>query len=173
MKYIIGLLTAGLLLFGCSEEGGDAHNDSHEMHDQAEDHTGHDHGDEGHEGHAHDDHEGHSHDEATADGITLNNGDKWVADKHTNDKVSEMKNEIANYKKSNDYEKLTTNLEADVKELIKGCTMDGEPHNQLHHWLEPYLGMVKGMKEANSDADKSAKVAEIETSLNQYTEYFK
>lgn len=167
MKYIIGLLTAGLLLFGCSKEGGDTHEDSHEMHDQAEDHSGHDHGDKSHEGHGHDDHD------APTVGITLNNGDKWVADKHTNDKVSEMKNEIANYKKSKDYDKLNTNLVADVKELIKGCTMDGEPHNQLHHWLEPYLGMVKGMKEVNNDADKSAKVEAIEASLNQYTEYFK
>lgn len=169
MKYIIGLLTAGLLLFGCSKEGG--HEETHEMHEHADDHSGHDHGDEGHEGHGHDDHEGHDHEVIT--GITLNNGEKWEADKHTNDKVAEMKNELANYKKSKDYEKLTTNLVADVKELIKGCTMDGEPHNQLHYWLEPYLGMVKGMKEANSDTDKTAKVEAIETSLNQYTEYFK
>ena len=173
MKYIIGLLTAGLLLFGCSEESGDAHNDSHEMHDQAEDHSGHDHGEEGHEGHGHDEHGGHEHSDATSDGITLNNGEKWQADKHTNDKVSEMKKEIANYKESNDYEILTTNLEADVKELIKGCTMVGEPHNQLHYWLEPYLAVVQSMKDASDEVDKSAKVAEIETSLNQYTEYFK
>ena len=166
MKYIIGLLTAGLLLFGCSKEGGDGHEDVHEMHDHAEDHTGHDQGDEGHEGHGHDDH-------GATTGISLNNGEKWEADKHTNDKVSEMKNEIANYKKSKDYAKLSTNLEADVNELIKGCTMDGEPHNQLHHWLEPFLGLVKGMKEVNNDADKSSKVEAIEASINQYTEYFK
>ncbi|MFA7327433.1 MAG: hypothetical protein WC121_12255 [Candidatus Kapaibacterium sp.] len=166
MKYIIGLLTAGLLLFGCSKEGGERHEDKHEMHNQAEDHTGHDHGEEGHEGHGHDDH-------GATTGISLDNGEKWQADKHTNDKVSEMKNELANYKKSKDYTKLTTNLEADVNELIKGCTMDGEPHNQLHHWLEPYIGLVKGMKDASNDADKSAKVEEIESSLNQYTEYFK
>jgi hypothetical protein len=169
MNYIIGLLTAGLLLFGCSNEGGEGHEDAHEMHDHVDEHSGHDHGDEGHEGH-----DGHGHnDHSTMTNIMLNNGQKWTADKHTNDKISEMKKEIADYKSSNDYTKLTTNLEADVNELIKGCTMDGEPHNQLHHWLEPLLGLVKGMKDASTDADKSAKVEEIETSLNQYTEYFK
>ncbi|PKL78605.1 MAG: hypothetical protein CVV25_10860 [Ignavibacteriae bacterium HGW-Ignavibacteriae-4] len=164
MKYIIGLLTAGLLLFGCSKEGGKDHGDAHGMHEHPDDHTGHGH--EGHEGHGQNDH-------STVTGIMLNNGQKWIADKHTNDKVSQMKKEIADYKDSKDYAKLTTNLEADVNELIKGCTMDGEPHNQLHHWLEPLLGLVKGMKDANSDADKSAKVEELEKSLNQYTEYFK
>lgn len=166
MKYIIGLMTAGLLLFGCSKEGGETQEESQEIHNNAEDHAGHDHSDEAHEGHGHDDHE------AVA-GITLNNGEKWQADKHTNDKVSEMKTQVANYKKSKDYAKLSTDLEAGVNELIKGCTMDGEPHNQLHHWLEPFMGKVQSMKDASNDADKSAKVAEIEASLNQYTVYFK
>lgn len=163
MKYIIGLLTAGLLLIGCSKADEESHSGTQEMHSQTEDHTGHDHGDDEH---GHDNH-------AQSNGITLNNGEKWQADKHTNDKVNEMKNEIANYKKSNDYTKLSLNLATDVNELIKGCTMESEPHNQLHVWLEPLLELVQGMKEASNDSDKSDKVKEIEKTLNQYSEYFK
>lgn len=166
MKYIIGLLTAGLLLFGCSDEHSDHNEDTHEMHDHDDDHSGHDHGEGGHIIAGKDDHQ-------ATDGITLNNGEKWEADKHTNDKVSEMKTEIADYKKSNDYATLSTNLKADLSDLIEGCTMGGEPHNQLHHWLEPYIGYVNNMKDANNDADKSANVERIESSLIQYTEYFK
>jgi len=166
MKYIIAILTAGLLLFGCSNENHEHEEDTHEMHDHDDDHAGHDHGEGRHIIAGKDDHE-------ATDGITLNNGEKWEADNHTNEKVSEMKTEVENYKKNNDYSKLATNLEADVSELIKGCTMDGEPHNQLHHWLEPYIGLVNSLKDANNDSDKSANVEIIETSLNQYTEYFK
>lgn len=166
MKYIIGLLTAGLLLFGCSNESDENHSEeSHEMHDH-DDHTGHDHGEGEHIEAGKDEH-------ASTGGIALNNGEKWPADKHTNDKVSEMKKEVNNYKSTKDYSKLSTNLDADVNELIKGCTMDGEPHNQLHHWLEPFMGLVKSMNEAKSDIEKTVKVEKIETSLNQYTEYFK
>lgn len=165
MKYIIGLLTAGLLLFGCSNEASETHEDAQEMHDH-DDHAGHDHGEGEHIEAGKDDH-------ATAGEIALNNGEKWPADKHTNDKVSEMKKEVENYKKNKDYSKLSTKLEANVNELIKGCTMDGEPHNQLHHWLEPIMGKINSMKKVSTDADKSAKISDIESSLNQYTEYFK
>lgn len=166
MKYIIGILTAGLLLFGCANEHHDHNEDIHEMHNDAEDHSGHDHGEGGHIISGKDDIK-------STDGITLNNGEKWQADKHTNDKVSEMRAEIAEYKKSNDFATLSTNLKDDLNELIEGCTMGGESHNQLHYWLESFIELVNNMKDANSEADRSANVKRIESSLNQYTEYFK
>lgn len=166
MKYLIAFLMAGLLLVGCGNENHEHSEDKHEIHDHNDDHVGHDHGNE-------DNIIAGKDDNTKSEGITLNNGNKWQADKHTNDKVSEMKNEITAYKQDKDYSKLSTNLEADVSELIKGCTMGGEPHNQLHYWLEPFIGLVNGMKDANNDADKSENVEKIESSLNQYTEYFK
>lgn len=166
MKYIVGIITAGLLLFGCSnEEGHDGHHETHGHadHSNADDHSGHNHAEGGHDGHRH----------SESMGISLNNGDKWEADKHTNDKIAEMKNELGLYKNNKDYDKLTANLTNDVKELIKGCTMEGESHNQLHYWLEPFLGLVESLNNAKSADEKEVKVKEIELSLNKYSEYFK
>ena len=71
MKYLIGLLTAGLLLFGCTEEHHDHEEGTQEMHSHDDgDHSGHDHGKSEHIIAGKDEH-------TSSDGITLNNGDKW------------------------------------------------------------------------------------------------
>ena len=104
---------------GCSEEG-------HHSEGRGDHHPG-------SEAHSH----SHEHAESKfVDGKT--DAGLWRTDSHTRASVQNLKS-IAGYKPKDEegYAALGKGLENSLNGLIQGCTMDGDAHEALHHWLMP------------------------------------
>ena len=64
-------------------------------------------------------------------------------------------------------------LDAQLKELINGCTMQGESHNQLHIFLNDYMPTVKGLAEAKDYETARDSAIRLKGQLESYKHYFK
>ncbi len=106
--------------------------------------------------------------------LSLNEGKKWNVNNEMKPHIEEARKMVANYiaDEDNDYELLHTRLKKQNELLIKSCTMKGASHDELHKWLHPHITLVKSLGEAdNSDAAQEY-VALLETSFNNYSDYF-
>jgi len=118
--------------------------------------------------------EAHHHADEQENAVTLNNGDKWEADAHTVSVVSEMRKELSDFERSGqgNYKVLGDSLTHQLNVLIKGCTMKGPAHDELHKWLVPLTQQVKDLSTANDSGEGAATVTEIEKSLEVFDESF-
>jgi hypothetical protein len=106
-------------------------------------------------------------------GLRLNNGQKWLMDDHTRSTFAEMAGSFL----KTDYlsmegeglKKTGSNLQLQIGELIKGCTMTGDAHDQLHVYLMGYIPAVAALSESGriEDAQKVKHYLEI---FNKYFE---
>jgi len=64
--------------------------------------------------------------------------------------------------------KAGTDLQADIKLLVQGCTMTGPAHDQLHIYLTGYMPAVAALTEKGSIEDAQ----KVKHYLEKYTEYF-
>ena len=105
-------------------------------------------------------------------GMTLNNGEKWQLDEHTRSSLISMNDSVTfeniNTAATANLKTLGTNLQAQLNDLIQGCTMVGGDHDQLHTFLTGYIPAVDNLTETGSI--ESAK--KIEYYLNNYKHYF-
>lgn len=140
------ILPLSLLAVGCNH-----------VHDKNHDH----HAAESEDKHHHGDHTGM---------LSLNNGEKWIADDHTHSLVTEMKSELSDFDQSTekDYKVLSDSLTHQLNVLIAGCTMKGPAHDELHKWLVPVTENVKAL----SVTKEEATVNELKTSLESFDKYF-
>lgn len=107
-----------------------------------------------------------------SDGVRLNNGHKWKMDDHTRSSFAKMADSFL----KTDYfsmegeglKKAGADLQDNINELIKGCTMTGDAHDQLHMYLTGYIAAVASLSESGriEDAEK------IRGYLEKYVEYF-
>ncbi len=125
---LIGVLATTLLFISCSDDKAKA--DSHDDHDQhqtAETHT------------------------SGPDGLVLNNGQKWEMDEHTRNSFSNMANSFLEVDpaalEDQELKQSGAELQNELDVLIKGCTMTGEAHNQLHIYLTGYIPAVQELSE--------------------------
>ncbi len=104
--------------------------------------------------------------------LTLNDGNKWAMDTHTKTVLQQMKNDFSSVVISeNNTEALKASgkqQQGHIQRLIKGCTMKGAPHDQLHLLLEKLIPAINTLNESGSIA--SAK--EVKTHLALYSAYF-
>ncbi|MBX7203795.1 MAG: hypothetical protein K1X81_00065 [Bacteroidia bacterium] len=114
------------------------------------------------------------HHEAEADAeqpvLTLNNGAKWAANKETTTGVMNML-QLVNEQLQQvapDVHLIAAELDEQFNLIIKQCTMQGEAHEQLHHFLLPLRDRIARLKE-NGDKQQ---VEEIKGWLEEYTKYF-
>jgi hypothetical protein len=116
-----------------------------------------------------------SHQESHSDGISLNNGEKWMVNAEMKPHIQEGKVILEAYQADggSDYKALAEQLEAANADLIKSCTMDGESHNQLHNWLLPHMKLITKLKESTSQSEAKQAIAELEESFETYEKYFK
>ena len=92
--------------------------------------------DEGHSGHA----EHSEHAKAGSSELALNAGKKWDADDHTVQRVAAMGKIVEAAKAKGDlaaadYAAVHKQLQAEIQSMIKGCTMKGPAHDELHKFL--------------------------------------
>lgn len=105
------------------------------------------------------------------DQVKLDNGEKWIANKETNEGIDNM---LAMVKKEGrketpDYVMLKERLDKEFNVLLEKCTMTGESHNQLHNYLLPLKAKIDKL---NPNSSKEA-IEEIENYLLTYYDYFK
>ncbi len=64
--------------------------------------------------------------------------------------------------------KAGSDLQGDITELIRGCTMTGDSHNQLHVYLTGYIAAVTSLSESGRIEDAK----KVKRYLEGYGEYF-
>jgi hypothetical protein len=69
------------------------------------------------------------------------------------------------------YGQLTKDLKAEFSMIFKKCTMTGESHNQLHHFLVPIKELFKNLSSSKLSTCKES-YAKLQTHLNGYKTYF-
>ncbi|MBL4697689.1 MAG: hypothetical protein JKX70_02535 [Phycisphaerales bacterium] len=154
----ICLLATSSILVSCNAKNdADDQMDQTEQADHAEDHSGHDHADST---------------ESGLEGLSLNDGKKWMMDDHTRSSFSTMADSfLALNHATMDTDALKqvgTDLRQDINGLIQGCTMTGESHNQLHVLLTGYIASVDALA-ASGQIEDAIKVKGF---LEEYAEYF-
>jgi hypothetical protein len=75
--------------------------------------------------------------------FTLNAGERWQVDEHTRTSVARIEAVVA---KGGDHTALSDAIEAELRALVKGCTMTGPGHDQLHVFLAHIFPLVKALK---------------------------
>ena len=107
-----------------------------------------------HKADSHADHQSSTEHTEGLDGLVLNNGEKWSMDEHTRSSFAKMAGSFlqADHKslEGEGLRQVGSELQLDLDGLIKGCTMTGEAHNQLHVYLTGYIPAVQALSETGS-----------------------
>ena len=126
---------------------------------------------------ANDDSHGHSNHnaEAATSGLNLNNGDRREMDDHTRKMSSKMEETFfsADHSNQTSLNALGNHLEAQLGELISGCTMSGEAHNQLHLFLTDYVPTIQSLAKAEDYDTARNSAIKLKQSLENYKKHFK
>jgi len=119
-------------------------------------------------------HHGHE----SASGLSLNDGNKWVADKHTADSVAAMRSFIDKCPSKiptasvEELHTLGQQLQDQLQTLIRGCTMTGLAHDQLHTWiskLAPEIQLVLNSQDAVAARGSVERISQL---LDAFDEHF-
>lgn len=107
--------------------------------------------------------------------ISLDNGEKWDANKETNEGVEKMKSQIETSKTETleDYQALSADLNETKNFVVKECTMKGPSHDNLHIFLHPLIEKIEALGRV-STLEEGARIKEsIKGNLEGYDSYFK
>ncbi len=123
----------------------------------------------GDHGHDHDNGDGHEHADAQATKLDLglNAGRKWEMDEHTRSMFKAMTEKIDAHA-GDDAKNLGVALQADLGELIAGCTMTGEAHDELHKFLVLYMPAVGSLEEAGGESE----LKRVKELIGAYPKFF-
>ncbi len=109
--------------------------------------------------------------------LQLNNGAKWQADASTTGGIINMQTVVQNFNSSegdktvNSYQTLGSNLDAEVKSILKQCRMKGAAHDELHKFMVPLMSDVKSLSGTELEASQQAH-SRIQERLALYHNYF-
>lgn len=102
--------------------------------------------------------------------VTLDNGKKWKANPETLTGINKMiqltQDGLANKMSA---ATLKGSLETEFQTIFDKCTMTGEAHNQLHHFLIPLKGLLEKI---NTNAENTIVLTEMKTYLDTFKNYF-
>ncbi|VAX36856.1 hypothetical protein MNBD_UNCLBAC01-1979 [hydrothermal vent metagenome] len=107
------------------------------------------------------------------DQLELNNGTKWKMDAHTRSSFARMAEFFLNIDhislEGEGLKKAGANLQNGINELITGCTMSGDAHEQLHIFLlSGYVPAVSNLIEFGGVKEAQ----KVKHYLEKYIEYF-
>ena len=118
---------------------------------------------------------GHHHDIHKADDkLSLNHGKKWSANPETTNGIDNMKELINNFsgpETPQAYIELKEKLESEFHLIFKNCTMTGEAHNQLHHYLMPVKDKISRLESPEIKIQKES-LYKLKEHLAEYSNYF-
>ena len=91
--------------------------------------------------------------------LSQNNGEKWEANIEKTNGISEIQTLIScfNGKSLEDHHNLNSELIREFNKIIRACNMEGEAHDQLHHYIKPIL--LDYFKKIDSKILKAQKMA--------------
>ncbi|NER18963.1 hypothetical protein [Spongiivirga citrea] len=105
--------------------------------------------------------------------LTLNNGEKWLANKETTVGMENMAKLVAGViPGETDAKALAESLEMEFKLIVSKCTMTGEPHDQLHYYILPLKDKIDALK-SSDESEKKAMLEDITSHIKMYKTYFK
>jgi len=106
--------------------------------------------------------------------ILLDNGNRWKVNPEMIPHLQASEQALKSYQKNNgsDYKQLAAEMKEHNDQLISSCTMKGESHEQLHHWLHPHLKLVKALSEAENEETAEGIIRKLEASFEEYHNYF-
>ena len=129
-------------------------------------------------GHGHEDHArhepGHGRQAAEPE-LRLDDGKKWQVDEHTRASAARIKEMVGESGALDSLEAaraLGERLDGELDVLVKGCTMTGAAHDQLHVWLVALVPRVEALKVETDVADLRSVRAEIDSLLAAYEAHF-
>jgi hypothetical protein len=110
--------------------------------------------------------------------LTLDHGRKWIADKDTIDTVAAMKSAVQKVSgvspRPSPAEMRTAgaNLQELLQALIRGCTMDGASHEQLHTWISALAPQIEKLRTSEVPQDGYAAIEKISEILRSFDGHF-
>lgn len=120
----------------------------------------------GHRDHNHDHHQSPSFPE-----MTLVDGKKWEANPETTEGIRNMHAALKDFSAGGGrIEDLAGRLEQEYQYIIQKCTMKGDGHQQLHHFLVPVQHYIQQIKTGDRQAEES--VAPLKEHIESYGNYF-
>jgi hypothetical protein len=114
------------------------------------------------------------HDSRADNGVSLNDGKKWKANAETTEGINKMTgyiNALPAEPSLENYHSLKTALETEFNLIIEKCTMTGEAHEQLHHYLIPLRESIEHLGSEDISKCRSSLDA-INSHLGEYASYF-
>jgi len=122
--------------------------------------------------HKQEEHTQDEHKQLGAPAVTLNNGSVWKANTETTAGINNMIsliNESEN-KKDASCKDLGLSLNQEFNQILKKCSMKGEAHEQLHHYLMPIIPVIDKIEQESGDCKTTRE--ELKEYLGKYDNYF-
>jgi len=113
--------------------------------------------------------------EKTTIKFILNDGNKWQMDEHTRNAIKNLDSLLLSHKSINsteEYQQLGEKLDEELILLIRGCTMEGPDHDQLHVFLGYFYPKVQSLKKAIKIESSKNILKEMKVLLIEYHKYF-
>jgi len=125
-----------------------------------------------------DDHS-HGHEAQSAEtglaGLSLNHGQPWEMDEHTRTLSKKMRDTFfaGDHSSLEGLTSIGAELEHQMQDLVKGCTMTGQAHDQLHVFLNSHIPTINALAKAeNYDAARENAIR-LKGQLETYQQHFK
>jgi hypothetical protein len=106
--------------------------------------------------------------------VTLDRGQKWIADAETTRKIEIMKGLLSEFPSNPteaDYRALHKKLITGFQSILQKCTMTGEARSQLQNYLTPLKKMIDTMETGNLETCNST-FSDLHVYLLRYSHYF-
>ena len=113
--------------------------------------------------------------EKTTIKFVLNDGKKWQMDEHTRTAIKNLDSLIIAHQSIisiEEYQQLGEKLDEELILLIRGCTMEGPDHDQLHVFLGYFYPKVQTLKKETNLEKSNSNLGEMEMLLGEYNKYF-
>lgn len=106
--------------------------------------------------------------------LRLNAGKKWAMDEHTRAVFAKLRDAVSGESPASlqEVSALANSLDGHLKELVAGCTMTGEAHDQLHIFLTSFMPSVEAFAK-ESDLAKAREMHQgLQTAIIEYDRFF-
>jgi len=113
--------------------------------------------------------------EKTTIKFVLNDGKKWQMDEHTRNSIKNLESLLKSKEQINsigEYKLIGENLDEELILLIRGCTMEGPAHDQLHVFLGYFYPMVQSLKKEENIEFSKNNLSEMESLFIEYHKHF-
>lgn len=117
----------------------------------------------------------HAHSHGDASTLTLNEGQKWIADSHTYEAAQTMMDlvdAVPAKASAKTLRALGEDLNEELQGLIRGCTMTGPAHDQLHTWIEGLSPDLQSLMKAQDVTQGKAALENVSRHLEAFETHF-